>query len=114
MPIQDVIDDLKVIFGDQTEAVTNTATVTNSPSSLSREQVKEIADKIPLGPIFQQLGVFVANVVADRLQARSLRPADYAELPELPESLLERMKETSDDAKTVFAKSFVDALKARG
>lgn len=106
----DVLKDLENVFG---EAVASGRVMT-TPSGLTIDLVKDILDKFDLAQIMKDLGLVVAREIADKIESVALRPADYADLPDLSAIVSQRlMHELAKDNET-FANSLISNLRNRG
>lgn len=109
----DTLRDLAAVFG-VTEVKTSAARVMNAPSTISKELVTKILKEFPLETVLHDLGIVVARELSNFVEAHALRPADYADLPNLGEVLSERlMQELGKDPDT-FTQALVEYLKLRG
>lgn len=107
----------QILSPPQTEgavAVTTTARVLNMPSSATVAIAQRVVEDLPLQPIMHDLGVVCARVIGDELLARALRPADYADLEELPHELCELIAKTVAQVPEDFVFALVEHLKMRG
>jgi hypothetical protein len=93
-----------------------TAEVLTSPSDEDRKEVLDTVKLIDLDPIVRDLTTLVVNAVANTMHAMALRPADYADMKELPSSMLALITKAlgTSEGKQLFADSFQDKLKSRG
>lgn len=116
----DAVEDLDQIFGsDKPRRVLSelrpvTGDVLVSPSELSRRLVKKIVRELPLNNILQDLGAIVARELADFIDASALRPADYADLPDLGEVLSERVMQELGRDPDAFSEALRNQLRLRG
>jgi len=106
------LDALKKVFC--TEAATNTGRVMNLPSSLTKDMAKEFVNKIPLEPMVHGIAVMMAKEVGDKLTSMALRAADYEDIMDLPDSLIERLIEELAKKPDMFMNTFKDHLKIQG
>lgn len=107
------VRDLEAVFG-VSEVKTSAAKVMTSPSSISKELVTKIMKEFPLDVVFRDLGVACARELANFIEAHALRPADYAELPELGEMLSERLMQELGKDPQAFTTALLDHLRLRG
>ena len=92
-----------------------TAQVLTSPSDDDRDDVTSTLKDLSLKTIIRDLAVISANSVADDLHAMALRPADYADMKDLPEKMaLMLTKALSGADREYFAEMFRQQLRTRG
>lgn len=92
-----------------------TAQVLNTPSDADRAEAMAALKDFPVDRVLRDAAIVSAQVLADVLHTMSLRPADYADVKELPEELLKLLKKNlSGDGADFFADVFRDHLKNRG
>ncbi len=84
------------------------------PNSITSRLVNAIVKEFSLDNVIRDLGVRAANELADNIQTRALRPADFAELPELAETLSERLMQELGKDPDAFNTAFLSQLRARG
>jgi len=111
------LKELQQILTPQTEgavAVTTTAKVMTMPSSATMAMAQRVVEDLPLRPIMRDLGVVCSRVIGDELEARALRPADYADLEELPRELCTLLAKTIAQVPEEFVFALVEHLKMRG
>jgi hypothetical protein len=106
------IELLKKFF--QVEAATNTGSVLTLPSGITKDLAQEITAQLALEPVIHGLAVLVAKEVGNRLTTMALRPADYIDIKELPDELIERIIEELAKKPDMFFKTFRDNLKLQG
>jgi hypothetical protein len=110
----DLQHQLEDVFGGGGQvAPGGTGAVLTRPSALSMEVAAQAVKSMPLDQIYRDLGAIAARVVADELESRALRPADYASLPDLPGVVAKRITGyvlRSDE----FSRSFLQHLSSRG
>lgn len=90
-----------------------TGAVLIRPSKLSFEVAQQTVRAMPLDGLYRDVGASAARVLADELESRSLRPADYANLPDLPKAVAKRIVGYLLRSEE-FARSFSEHLAARG
>ncbi len=83
------------------------------PSKLSLDVAQQAVRGMPLDGLYRDIGAVAARVLADEMESRSLRPADYADIPELPKVVAKRIVGYLLRSEE-FARSFSDHLTARG
>jgi hypothetical protein len=93
-----------------------TAQVLTSPSDDDREAVLEAVNSIDLDPVVRDLATLIVGAVADTLHTMALRPADYADMTDLPKSLVSRLVKVlkAESGRQAFADTFHAKLKSRG
>ena len=98
------------------EQFISAGTVFVAPSTVTRAVAANVVKSLPLDPVLSDLGVVMARVLGDALLAKGLRPADYAELPELADglaaALVTRLQESPPPEK--FSASLVSQLRMKG
>lgn len=111
MKRRDVIE-LKNILGMSE----NTGTVLVSPTTIGIKATLKAAREIPLDGCLKDLGVFVANVLADNLTTQGHRPANYSDVKDLGKKLRARLVTllTDDEDSKSFDESFVLQMRNRG
>ena len=103
----------EIFGGNMNVAPGGTGAIMIRPSTLSLDIARQAVKEMMLDGVYRDLGAVAANALADELEARSLRPADYADLPELPKVVAKRIVGyllRSDE----FARSLSENLAARG
>lgn len=106
------LESLKRVF--KTEAATTTGNVLTLPSSLTKDMAKGLVDKLPVENIVHGVAVMLAKEVGNQLTAMSLRPADYMDLKDLPDSLVERLIEELAKKPDLFFNTFKEHLQIQG
>jgi len=105
---------LEEIFGgDMNVAPGGTGAVLIRPSKLSLEVAQQAVRAMPIDGLYRDVGAVAARVLADELERQSLRPADYANLPDLPKAAAKRIVGYLLRSEE-FARSFSEHLAARG
>jgi hypothetical protein len=104
---------LKKYFKVET-VVSTTANTLLTPTTLSKGLAVGLVDTLPFEPILRSVAMTLANGVADQLMVSALRPADYQDLRELPDALIERLIEELAKKPDLFFKAFQDTLKLKG
>lgn len=106
--------DLREVFGGgMNVAPGGTGAILTRPSKLSLDVAAEAVKTMPLDGVYRDLGTVVARALADELEGRSLRAADYADLPDLPKVAAKRVVSylmRSDE----FAQALKQGLSVRG
>lgn len=103
----------EIFGGDMNVAPGGTGAVLIRPSKLSLDIAREAVRGMPLDGLYRQIGVIAANTLADEMETRSLRAADYANLPDLPKVVAKRIVGYLLRSEE-FARAFSDQLTARG
>jgi hypothetical protein len=115
MSQSETIEELKTILATKQEAtMTTTGQVLITPSSINKMLARNIAKELPLVPVFKDLGAVVARVLGDELLARGMRPADYADLDEMPEMLAQMVAQELSRIPEEFISSLMIHLKMKG
>jgi len=105
---------LNEIFGGAMNvAPGGTGAVLTRPSKLSMDIAQQAVKEMPLDGIYRGLGSVAAEVLANELEMKALRPADYANLPDLPKVVAKRLVSYLLRSEK-FARSFSESLAARG
>lgn len=94
--------------------VASTANTLITPSSLTKELAKELVDKLPVEPVLRSIAATLAKSVGNHLLTSALRPADYQDLRDLPDALIEKIIEELAKKPDLFFKTFQDTLKLQG
>lgn len=107
-----VMDELKAVLG-MTES---TGIVLTSPTMLGVKETIKAAREMPLDEVLKHLGVFVADVLANDLQTKGHRPANYANVKDLGKKIRARLVTflTDEEQSKPFEDAFVDQMKNRG
>jgi hypothetical protein len=105
---------LEDVFGTGAQpAPGGTGAVLIRPSKLSMDLADQVVREMPLDDLYRGLGAVAARLVADELEKRGLRPADFANLPDLPAVVAKRvggyLLRSSE-----FSEAFIQNLTARG
>lgn len=103
----------EIFGGNMNVAPGGTGAVLTRPSRLSMDMAQEILKAMPLDGVYREMGAVVASALADELEAKSLRPADYAELEGLSRVVAKRLVGYLLRSEE-FSRGFVMRLKARG
>lgn len=109
----EAIKEVKAILGLTTEI---TGVVLISPSSIGIKETQKAAREIPLEGSLKNLGVFVANDLADDLETKGHRPANYSDVKDLGKNLRSRIVAALKDEEQakVFDEAFVAQMRNRG
>lgn len=110
-PIDDLRDDLRAVFG---EWGPSTGDVMIAPNTLAKEVVAKVVKSFPLDKVLYELGIIAARELANNIEALALRPADYANLPDLSETMSERLMQELGKDPDMFANAFLTELRNRG
>jgi hypothetical protein len=107
--------ELDSIFGaPHTEAFASTSQALNSPSEVSKELALQAIESMDLSQIMKDLGALVAGQIAIDLSAMSLKAADYANMPDMPQMVADRLGKEIQKAPTQFVAALIENLKLRG
>jgi hypothetical protein len=102
------------VFGDPTNVVpAGTGAILTRPSKLDNEFASKVVDGLELDAVFRDLGAITAREIADDMEQRGLKPADFAALEGLPEKVSKRIAENLGRSE-VFKRALCDHLKLRG
>lgn len=109
------IEDLKSVFGDPTtEGLTTTSKVLILPSGVTKDLASQAIEQLDLGIVMRDIGIIMAREIADELIRMALRPADYIDLPEMPQMVAARVGAELSLAPPEFLEALIEGLKARG
>ena len=97
-----------------TEAASTTGTVLTLPSGITKDLAKMLVDELAFEPIVSNVAVILAKEIGNKLTASSLRPADYDDILDIPDGLIERLIEELAKKPELFFKIFKDNLKLQG
>lgn len=103
----------EIFGGNMNVAPGGTGAVLVRPSKLSMELVQQVVKDMPLDGLYRSVGSAAASVLADELEKRALRAADYAVLPDLPKVVAKRLVGYLLRSEE-FARAFTEQLSARG
>jgi hypothetical protein len=104
---------VEIFGGDMNVAPGGTGAVLIRPSQLSMEVAQQAVRSMPLDGLYRDVGAVAARILADELESRSLRAADYADLPDLPKVVAKRIVGYILRSEE-FSRSFAENLSARG
>ena len=104
----------RVFWKSVTEAHVDSGRVMTLPSTLTRDTAKEIVDELPMDQLVNDLATFAAKAVGDLMQSRSLRPADYPDIKDIPDAVLEKLIEALAKKPEKFFAVFAEHLKMQG
>lgn len=107
-PGDSALTDLRSVFEQ------STGTVLITPDSISKDLVSKIVKEFPLEAVIRDIGVVAARELANHIEAKGLRAAGYAELPNLSETMSERLMQELGKEPQVFTDAFLTQLRARG
>jgi hypothetical protein len=96
------------------EGLSATARVLNLPSGVTKELASQAIEQLDLDPIIRDIGFIVAREIANELEAMALRPADYVDLPDMPQMVAGMVASELAAAPEVFVKALIEQLKLRG
>ncbi len=109
------LEDLKSVFGEpKEEGYTTTAKVLTLPSGVTKDLAAQAIEQLDLSPIMRDFGSVVAREIANELQAMALRPADYVDLPDMPQMVAARVAAELSTAPPEFVQTLMEQLKLRG
>ena len=106
------LDELRKVFIPESSA--NTARILTLPSGVTKTLATELVAELPLDSLVSELAVATSKLVGTKLLTSALRPSDYADMNDLPDSLLERIIEELASKPEVFFKTFQETLKLQG
>ena len=104
---------LHEIFAPNKSGLGGTAVILTSPSSIDARIAQAVADDVDMDQLAAAAGVVAARVLADALEQRALRPADYTDMPEVCKTMSDRLVKLLSDSEA-FQKAFYNALRMRG
>lgn len=107
------IEELKAIF-DVEESFVSTGVAQNSPTELTREIASQLIQKIDLSVVLRDIGIIVAREISSELEKVSLRAADYADLPDMPQMVAARLGSELSVAPNDFVNALLEQIKLRG
>ena len=107
------IELLKKYFKVET-FIASTSNTLLLPSTITKTLAVELAEKLPMEPVLRNVAMILAKGMGDHLITSALRPADYQDLRDLPDALIERLIEELAKKPDLFFKAFQDALKIQG
>lgn len=102
-------EDLRSVF-----ETLDTGAVMAAPNTLTKQLVSKIVKEFSLDNVLRDLGVLTATELANSIESRALRPADYAELPDLAEMISERLMQELGRDLEIFNTAFLSQLRNRG
>jgi len=109
------LEDLVAVFGTpKEEGLTTTSRVLNLPSGVTKELASQAIEQMDLEPILRDIGIITAREIANALEAMALRPADYVDLPDMPQMVAALVAGELASAPDEFTKALTDQLKLRG
>lgn len=91
-----------------------TGAVLTSPAVLSKDMSSQLADQLPLDQVMNVIATTLAREMGAFMITKAMRPADYATLSDIPDSLIERTIEALASKPDVFFKVFRDQMKMQG
>jgi hypothetical protein len=94
------------VFGDPGLTLTQ-------PTHAQKEDVRALVAKMPLGPVLPEVAVLLAGLVADAVEQKGLRPADYWR-EGLEEALAARVAKALEEPPKEFGVAFRTVLRGRG
>lgn len=110
----DIKKQLEDVFGGGGQmAPGGTAAVLVTPSGISMELAAQAVRKMSMDRVFRDIGAIAAREVANELESQGLRPADYANLEDLPRVVGKRITSYLLRSEE-FSRALLQALQARG
>jgi len=107
------LDLLKKYFAIEAH-VASTGSTMLLPSTLTKATAVALADKLPIESLLRGVAALLAKEMGHQLLTSALRPADYQDMRDLPDALIERLIEELAKKPDLFFKEFQDALKIQG
>ena len=125
MPTRSVTEDLKVVFaaylGEQAagaralpEHLQVAGRVMIMPSRMTTDQAETLVSKMSLAPVMRDVASVAAREVTNVLLLHGLRPADYADLPELPTMVAKKLVDTLNGVPEEFSNTLADTIRMLG
>lgn len=108
------LDDLRAALGTTTEGIGATGRVLTLPSGVTKELAAQTIEQLDLQPILRDIGIIVAREIANELESMALRPADYVDLPDMPQMVAAMVAGELASAPDSFVKALTDQLRLRG
>jgi len=96
------------------EGPISTGVVLTTPDGVSRREALAAAEGFRLDGLMRDLGELAGRAVADELAAEQLRPADYADWPEVSARVRERLANRLAGGCALFDEALALALRSRG
>jgi hypothetical protein len=103
------LDEFVQVFGEDH----GTAQVLTTPSQNDGRLAMAALEDTPVHPIVRDLAIVCAREVGNVLEQSGLRPADYAEVPDLPQVVLKLVKNAMGKG-DLFEMKFREYLRMRG
>lgn len=88
--------------------------VLTKPTRADSVAVEALARDIPEEEFLGDLAILVAGILADHIEQKGLRPADYWRNESLPETLANRLSKALQSNPSDFSNGFRATLKGRG
>jgi hypothetical protein len=104
---------LTEIFAPNKSGLGGTGYILTQPTSIDASIARAVAAEVDMDQLAAAAGVVAARVLADALEQRALRPADYSDMPEVCQTMAERLVKLLPKSEA-FQKAFYDALRLRG
>lgn len=111
MPNERVRQQLHQVFG---ESLTTTGRVLITPSDVLRKQAQGCIERCSVEHILEDLAQVTADEVGDELHAAGLRPADFADMEELPAIVSRRLIAALQTPPADFVKNLRETLRLKG
>ena len=113
--MKSAVEDLKAVFGEpQEEGYTTTAKVLTLPAGVTRDLASQAIEQLDLSVIMRDIAAVVAREIATELQTMALRPADYTDLPDMPQMVAARVAGELAAAPPEFVQTLIEHIKLRG
>lgn len=111
---RDTIELLREMLGPE-QKPSGTGAVMTGGSTLQTDLATMVAAEMNLDKVCRDLGTVLGSALADAMEQKMLRPAEYAGLEALPENMVARMKKALDGpGREIFADALIQVLRMRG
>lgn len=108
------LEELRRVLDDKHENLNSTAKVLTLPSGVTREVASQAIEALNLAPVLRDVGLMLAREISDELERMALRPADYADLPDMPQLVAARLGAELSKAPTEFVEALLEQMRLRG
>lgn len=105
------LKDLARVFGP---VESTTGPVLMLPSTVTKDQASHAVGEMNLDSVMHDIGAIVARHISDELSKLSLRPADYATLPDLDKVIAIKVAKELQQVPEPFSKALLEYMKLRG
>jgi hypothetical protein len=113
--VNSAVEDLRLVFGDpQVEGYTTTGKVMILPSGVTKDLASQAIEQIDLSIVMRDIGMILAREIANELERMALRPADYVDLPDMPQMVAARVAGELAAAPPEFLVALLDHIRLRG